>query len=198
MGSTPTLSARPRWIANRAEAIGEVTEWPKVHDWKSCVSERVPRVRIPPSPQVKIPPPSGSARRAAKPGRDSNQTYPPSPVAARRAATPEGSKPATQRTPTPRIEPQVQQPARGPLWCSHHKESLPFQKAPSPQDSEERSRHQAASTECRPPQDSEERSRHQAASTECRPPRIRPMITGKSVDRHAPGNTRQCRPQTAP
>src|SRR5689334_25384235 len=29
---------------------GEVTEWPKVHDWKSCVPARVPRVRIPPSP----------------------------------------------------------------------------------------------------------------------------------------------------
>ena len=31
--------------------MGEVTEWPKVHDWKSCVPARVPRVRIPPSPQ---------------------------------------------------------------------------------------------------------------------------------------------------
>jgi hypothetical protein len=29
-----------------------VTEWPKVHDWKSCVRVTVPRVRIPPSPQV--------------------------------------------------------------------------------------------------------------------------------------------------
>src|SRR5664280_2658736 len=31
---------------------GEVTERPKVHDWKSCVRATVPRVRIPPSPQV--------------------------------------------------------------------------------------------------------------------------------------------------
>src|SRR5664279_1851141 len=30
---------------------GEVTERPKVHDWKSCVRATVPRVRIPPSPQ---------------------------------------------------------------------------------------------------------------------------------------------------
>src|SRR4029079_3527781 len=29
---------------------GEVTERPKVHDWKSCVGETLPRVRIPPSP----------------------------------------------------------------------------------------------------------------------------------------------------
>jgi hypothetical protein len=35
-----------------ARAPGEVTEWPKVHDWKSCVPARVPRVRIPPSPLV--------------------------------------------------------------------------------------------------------------------------------------------------
>ena len=27
-----------------------MTEWPKVHDWKSCVLARVPRVRIPLSP----------------------------------------------------------------------------------------------------------------------------------------------------
>ena len=82
MGSTPTLSAGPQSTdarARRALAIarvatdrttvelpmrcasgrsltrrltGEVTERPKVHDWKSCVSERVPRVRIPPSPPV--------------------------------------------------------------------------------------------------------------------------------------------------
>ena len=30
---------------------GEMTEWPKVHDWKSCVPARVPRVRIPLSPR---------------------------------------------------------------------------------------------------------------------------------------------------
>src|ERR1700690_1749478 len=31
-------------------APGEMTEWSKVHDWKSCVPARVPRVRIPLSP----------------------------------------------------------------------------------------------------------------------------------------------------
>ena len=30
--------------------FGEMSEWSKVHDWKSCVPERVPRVRIPLSP----------------------------------------------------------------------------------------------------------------------------------------------------
>ena len=30
-----------------------MTEWPKVHDWKSCVLARVPRVRIPLSPPAK-------------------------------------------------------------------------------------------------------------------------------------------------
>ncbi len=29
---------------------GEVSEWPKEHDWKSCVRVTVPRVQIPPSP----------------------------------------------------------------------------------------------------------------------------------------------------
>ncbi len=32
--------------------LGEMTEWSKVHDWKSCVPARVPRVRIPLSPPV--------------------------------------------------------------------------------------------------------------------------------------------------
>jgi hypothetical protein len=40
---------------------GEMTEWPKVHDWKSCVPARVPRVRIPLSPPGKT---SGSANGA--------------------------------------------------------------------------------------------------------------------------------------
>jgi hypothetical protein len=31
---------------------GEVAEWSNVHDWKSCESARVPRVRIPPSPPL--------------------------------------------------------------------------------------------------------------------------------------------------
>lgn len=29
---------------------GEMTEWPKVHDWKSCVRAIVPGVQIPLSP----------------------------------------------------------------------------------------------------------------------------------------------------
>src|SRR5262245_30819170 len=31
-------------LCHEARAPGEVTEWPKVHDWKSCVPARVPRV----------------------------------------------------------------------------------------------------------------------------------------------------------
>ncbi len=32
---------------------GEVSEWPKEHDWKSCVLlKAVPRVQIPPSPLI--------------------------------------------------------------------------------------------------------------------------------------------------
>ena len=31
--------------------FGEMTERPKVHDWKSCVPVRVPRVQIPLSPK---------------------------------------------------------------------------------------------------------------------------------------------------
>ena len=33
---------------------GEMTERPKVHDWKSCVPVRVPRVQIPISPKPYI------------------------------------------------------------------------------------------------------------------------------------------------
>jgi hypothetical protein len=36
----------------RRSAPGEVTEWSKVHDWKSCVGASQPRVRIPSSPPV--------------------------------------------------------------------------------------------------------------------------------------------------
>jgi hypothetical protein len=36
---------------------GEVSEWPNVQAWKVCVPERVPWVRIPPSPQMKDEPP---------------------------------------------------------------------------------------------------------------------------------------------
>ncbi len=55
MGSNPMLSAE--FVAGSLNisvrivgALGEVTEWLKVHDWNSCVLERVPWVRIPPSP----------------------------------------------------------------------------------------------------------------------------------------------------
>ena len=42
LGSSPSPSATK---------YGEVTEWPKVHDWKSCGGPKaLPRVRIPPSP----------------------------------------------------------------------------------------------------------------------------------------------------
>jgi integrase len=41
------------WSECASLAPGEMTEWPKVHDWKSCVPARVPRVRIPLSPQGK-------------------------------------------------------------------------------------------------------------------------------------------------
>ena len=38
-GSNPALSAiTARWRARRV-ARGEVTEWSKVHDWKSCVPQ---------------------------------------------------------------------------------------------------------------------------------------------------------------
>ena len=43
---------RPRAVSRGPFVTGEVTEWPKVHDWKSCVPARVPRVRIPPSPLI--------------------------------------------------------------------------------------------------------------------------------------------------
>ena len=48
-GPCQAMSAPAR--AESPAGQGEVTEWPKVHDWKSCVPARVPRVRIPPSPQ---------------------------------------------------------------------------------------------------------------------------------------------------
>ena len=34
--------------------FGEMSEWSKVHDWKSCVPEMVPRVRIPLSPSREL------------------------------------------------------------------------------------------------------------------------------------------------
>ena|GEM_PF-2390606 len=36
-----------------ADGIGEVAEWLKAHAWKACLPERVTRVRIPVSPQLK-------------------------------------------------------------------------------------------------------------------------------------------------
>ncbi len=44
----PLVDVPSRRIGGRHP--GEMTEWPKVHDWKSCVPARVPRVRIPLSP----------------------------------------------------------------------------------------------------------------------------------------------------
>ncbi len=35
------------------EGLGEVAEWLKAHAWKACLPERVTRVRIPVSPQIK-------------------------------------------------------------------------------------------------------------------------------------------------
>ena len=55
-GSNPSLSAEEEHLdsscglATASTKPGEVTERPKVHDWKSCVRATVPRVRIPPSP----------------------------------------------------------------------------------------------------------------------------------------------------
>jgi hypothetical protein len=44
--SDRTSASHPRGPAGP----GEMTEWSKVHDWKSCVRATVPRVRIPLSP----------------------------------------------------------------------------------------------------------------------------------------------------
>ena len=37
MGSNPTLSATLFASFTAGKSLGEVTEWSKVHDWKSCV-----------------------------------------------------------------------------------------------------------------------------------------------------------------
>ena len=57
-GSNPSLSARRSCSGNAPSGAillaGEMTEWLKVHDWKSCVgSKALPRVRIPLSPPDK-------------------------------------------------------------------------------------------------------------------------------------------------
>ena len=36
--------------ARQSNFQGQVPEWSNGHDWKSCVVERLPRVRIPPCP----------------------------------------------------------------------------------------------------------------------------------------------------
>jgi hypothetical protein len=46
------VTSRASRAKGRPFLSGEVTEWSKVHDWKSCVPARVPRVRIPPSPPL--------------------------------------------------------------------------------------------------------------------------------------------------
>ncbi len=55
----PTLKSAPSSrdvpVINRGiEAPGEVAEWSNVRDWKSRVPARVPRVRIPPSPPLRL------------------------------------------------------------------------------------------------------------------------------------------------
>ena len=51
VGSNPTLSA----IHLAHGRGGEVTEWSKVHDWKSCVAFiALPWVRIPLSPPCSV------------------------------------------------------------------------------------------------------------------------------------------------
>ena len=45
----PCSELKTNWGIRRV-FIGEMTERPKVHDWKSCVPGRVPRVQIPLSP----------------------------------------------------------------------------------------------------------------------------------------------------
>ncbi len=42
------------YISLRPDFLGELSEWLKEHAWKACVPERVPRVRIPHSPQKVI------------------------------------------------------------------------------------------------------------------------------------------------
>ena len=49
---TGRLRLEPRIPLSPKLANGEMTERPKVHDWKSCVPGRVPRVQIPLSPKV--------------------------------------------------------------------------------------------------------------------------------------------------
>ncbi len=55
---------RARESVIRRAPPGEMTEWPKVHDWKSCVLARVPRVRIPLSPPNRSTPPAAQSHAA--------------------------------------------------------------------------------------------------------------------------------------
>ena len=48
-GSNPPLSV----FRICASGFGKMSEWSKVHAWKACVPERVPRVRIPLFPSLK-------------------------------------------------------------------------------------------------------------------------------------------------
>ena len=55
VGSNPTLSARCGLNKNiRLLDSGEVLEWFNRHAWKACVAARLPRVRIPPSPPLRL------------------------------------------------------------------------------------------------------------------------------------------------
>jgi hypothetical protein len=56
-----------RVVVRRHRLSGEMTEWPKVHDWKSCVRATVPRVRIPLSPPSPLAPRKGCRARAHRP-----------------------------------------------------------------------------------------------------------------------------------
>ncbi len=78
-GSASRLISAPSSFLSVAPRLpdktpGEVTEWSNVHDWKSCVRETVPRVRIPPSPPffanrrcAKTASPKLAERRRARP-----------------------------------------------------------------------------------------------------------------------------------
>ena len=68
---------------------GEMTEWPKVHDWKSCEPARVPRVRIPVSPLGYDAPHDSPGHDAAHPVGQDSDIHSISELAGKRLATPQ-------------------------------------------------------------------------------------------------------------
>ncbi len=52
--ATPKNPVTSRHTPTEDGRVEAPPERPKVHDWKSCVRETVPRVRIPPSPQIRF------------------------------------------------------------------------------------------------------------------------------------------------